>query len=120
MTDAAGEPQDVAEGLDDDKLPIDYPPDRPLGVNQYGTTGGEQAYAEPLDEWVRREEPDPVVEADAAISEDREPVIRAPRDVDPLDRDEERAGDDTRGDVAQEREAPLAAEEDAIHVERQR
>jgi hypothetical protein len=49
---------DVSELLDDDVLTSEYPPDRPLGVNQYGTTPQEERVDEPIAERVRREEPD--------------------------------------------------------------
>ena len=37
--------QDRAEGLDDDEVPEgDYPPERPLGAEDYGTTAAEEAW----------------------------------------------------------------------------
>jgi hypothetical protein len=47
---------DVSELLDEDALPPEYPPDRPLGANQYGTTPQEERIDEPLEERTRREE----------------------------------------------------------------
>jgi hypothetical protein len=60
------DPQDVAESLDPDELPeyddptgnLQYPPDRPTGVNQYGVTAAEERVDEPLEERARREVPD--------------------------------------------------------------
>jgi len=63
MTDA-GDPQDVAEALDADKMPGDsddptaggeYPPDEPVASLDYGTTAGEERTPEPLEERVERE-----------------------------------------------------------------
>src|SRR4051812_11533542 len=115
---ANDDPQDEAEALDDDRLPSEYPPDAPFGVEDYGTTGGEERIPEPLDERVRREEPDPVVQADAAIAEGtglgRMPTM--PDGEDDLHLDGISSGDMTLRDVATEREAPAPAEIDAVHV----
>jgi hypothetical protein len=79
-----------AEATDDEKLDGEYPPDRPLAVEDYGTTGAEQRIEEPLTERVAREEPDD---------------LGAAGDV----------GDPFAGEPATEREAPTPAEVDAIH-----
>src|SRR5947199_209332 len=50
--------QDLAEQLDEDKVDGEYPPDRPLGVDTYGTTAAEERVGEPLVEAMAREEPD--------------------------------------------------------------
>jgi len=51
--------QEAAEALDDDQLTDEYPPEEPLGVDEYGVTDRETAIPEPLDEFVtRREVPD--------------------------------------------------------------
>jgi hypothetical protein len=57
--------QDVAESLDQDETgggdadyPEDYPLDRPLGVEEYGTTGDEEETGESIRRRVAREEPD--------------------------------------------------------------
>jgi hypothetical protein len=69
MSDASDR-QDVAEALDADKIVDDrgaedelgdYPPDAPMGVEDYGVTDREEAVDEPLAERVAREEPDPLV-----------------------------------------------------------
>ncbi|MEY2420327.1 MAG: hypothetical protein QOI95_394 [Acidimicrobiaceae bacterium] len=90
------DPQDEAEALDDDELAgaREFPPERPFVVDDYGTTPGEERVPEPLEEFVRREQPD---------------RIR------PLD-DEWFEVDETERDFAAELEAPLPAEEAAIHV----
>jgi hypothetical protein len=86
--------QQRAEALDDDKLGDAFPPEAPLGVDEYGTTRAEEAWDEPLEERLAREEPDVLVP------------------------DEERVepSDPTLSDVAQEREGAVPAEEAAIHV----
>ena len=58
--------QDVAESVDPDVLPdyddpagnLMYPPDVPMGVQEYGTTAAEERVDEPLEERVAREVPD--------------------------------------------------------------
>src|SRR5829696_4708935 len=57
MSNASDDAND-AELLDDDKLPPAYPPDEPLGVDEYGVTAAEEAVEEPLAERVAREEPE--------------------------------------------------------------
>lgn len=63
----ASDPQDTAEALDADKLPgseddptagAEFPPEQPLGAEEYGTTPGEATVDEPLAERVQREEPE--------------------------------------------------------------
>lgn len=54
---AAGDPSEL---LDDDVLPAEYPPDHPTGVDDYGTTAQEERVDEPLEERIRREEPEVV------------------------------------------------------------
>lgn len=86
--------QQRAEALDDDKLGDEVAPEEPVGVEEYGTTPAEEAWDEPLEERLAREEPD----------------VSVP--------DEERVepGDPTLSDVAQEREGAVPAEEAAVHV----
>lgn len=85
--------QQRAEDLDEDKIGGEYPPERPLGVEEYGTTAAEEAWDEPLEERLAREEP-----------EDG-PGGPPDEDGDPYD------------DAVQEHEAPVPAEEAALHVE---
>lgn len=68
MTDL-GDPQDRAEALDTEMISDEYddpegalvyPPDRPAGVREYGTTAAEERTPEALDERVRRDAPDPL------------------------------------------------------------
>jgi hypothetical protein len=124
----------ASELLDDDKLPAEYPPDEPMGVEEYGTTAAEQAVPEPLDERVLREEPDqplattPTVDDQVGRLVDLEPgqeldltaeaVAREVDDVDASDlaASDLTSGDPTRRDVAQERTGALPAEEAAMHL----
>jgi hypothetical protein len=90
--------QDRAEALDDDKLGSEAAPEAPLGVEDYGTTAAEERFDEPLEERLRREEPedgdgDTITAAEAGAAAD----------------------DETLCDVATELEAPPAAEEAAVH-----
>lgn len=112
-----------AEDLDDDKLGGSYPPDEPLGVDQYGTTHAEEEVDEPLEERLAREEPD------VAVLDDPEVVLVAPdegmgpddeaqavaRALPHADGDPDR-GDDT-SDTAAELGGEVSAEEAAVHVE---
>ena len=109
--------QNLSEELDDDKIEEEYPPERPLGVEDYGTTPAEEAWDEPLEERLAREEPDVLVPEDESL-ELVQPDEGAHTDVEP---DEvatlvDHAGDTTLDDVAQEREGAPPAEEAALHV----
>ena len=117
MTDARDD-QDVSEALDDDKLPGDYPPEQPLGVDEYGVTAAEELVDEPLEERVRREVPEQaraddrgigsIVEPDEGGSPDDEPDAVAELAVEDFD--------STLEDVAQERVDAPPAEEAAMHL----
>ena len=89
--------QNRAEDLDEDKIGGDFPPEQPLGVEEYGTTAAEQEWDEPLEERIAREEPD-VLPVDGRVDTDDEV-------------------DDTFDDAVQEHEAPIPAEEAALHIE---
>lgn len=74
------DPQDSAEALDADKIddagddsvvPEVYPPDRPMGVGEWGTTADEERRPEPLADFVQREEPDPLRDALDREAEER-------------------------------------------------
>jgi hypothetical protein len=115
MTDM-GDAQDIAESLDSDKLPdyddpeglLEYPPDHPLGVREYGTTAAEERVDEPLDERLRRDDRD---EDDA----DEGTVGRL---VEPgADDDGLATEDDEDEEVASSvDEEDLSAEEAAVHL----
>lgn len=87
-TSGTGDDQDLAEAFDPDVVGEGYqafPPERPLGVDQYGTTAAEERIDEPLEERVRREEPDPSMETGRdAGREHREPTDEGPADDDEL------------------------------------
>jgi hypothetical protein len=106
------DPQDRAEALDDDKMavtdtPVDdleYPPDQPTAVEDYGTTAAEEQVDEPLEERITREVPEgaPVDEPTGRLVEPGE--------------DEIGAADDEADAVAREvPAADLTAEEAAVH-----
>ena len=124
----------LSELLDDDKLPAEYPPDEPLGVDEEALTVRGQQTDEPLEERVQREEP----EVFAASGVDDEPVgpLVAPGGEQGLDltketiaseagivpdpgdlaADDIASGDTTTRDVATERVESRSAEEDAMHL----
>jgi hypothetical protein len=123
---------DRSEAADTDKLSDEYPPDELLASDDYGVTGAEQRYDEPLDERVRREQPE-ATEPDAADGrservvqpvdqdgpdEEEDLVAAAIEDPDVRDRppDDEVTGDETTRDAATER-VPPPAEEVALHIE---
>jgi hypothetical protein len=128
---AFDDPQDQAEALDEDELTgePEYPPERLLGADDYGTTAAEERVAEPLDEFVKREQPDRLrthrpepprlidPESVEGLEDDEDLVAGEvePLDV-PLPDDDLFTGDETERDFATELEAPLAAEEAAIHI----
>jgi hypothetical protein len=103
--------QDRAEALDDDKLGTEVPPESPLGVEDYGTTAAEERYDEPLEERLRREEPDdpPVDDAPIQLVDDGDDDLVTAAAADAA------TADETLGDVATELEAPPPAEEAAVH-----
>ena len=123
----------LSELLDDDKLPAEYPPEAPLGLDEDELTVRGQQTDEPLEERVRREEPEvweqerpdqPVghlVEPESGQELDltKEAVASAvgegpgPGD---LDAGDPAGGDITTGDVATERVEDLSAEEAAVHL----
>lgn len=128
----AGDEQDQAETLDSDELEGgDFPSDRYQGANQYGVTGAEQQWDEPIEESISREVPDEPVRRGA-----RPPVLVAPdeggifddetdavaldesgEDDGPLAEDDDFSGDPSVRDEASERGVGLSAEESAIHIE---
>lgn len=103
--------QSQAEGLDDDRIAGDYPPDQPLGAEDYGSTAAEERIDEPLEERVWREEPEEQPPGSAVAG-------RPPGSPGPLEEGDPAAGDATLRDVATEHEGPGSPEEDAMHVER--
>ena len=141
MTDV-GDSQSEAEFLDDDKLPSEYPPDRPLGVDEYGVTAYEETVPEPLEERLRREEPDfdelarrgdrgddgdgddevgTLVDADeGGFDDEGDSVATSIRRVRQrnISEDDIAYGDETLRDVATERldDDDVPAEEAAIHI----
>lgn len=122
---------DQSEALDDDKLGGTYPPDQPVGVDEYGITDQEQRIDEPIAERVLREEPEldgipdaeragRLVAPDEGIEADDEAAAVA-SSVDDLSRgdlsaDDIASGDTTTRDTATELATDLSAEEAAVHV----
>lgn len=111
------DPQDVAESLDPEVLPdyddpegtLEYPPDRPMGVEEYGITPAQERVDEPLAERVAREVPESSGSRRGQRGVGR---LAAPGDDDPtFDDDEAEAIADYTEDAAD-----LSAEEDAVHV----
>ncbi|HEV2809733.1 MAG TPA: hypothetical protein VGV93_04950 [Acidimicrobiales bacterium] len=123
----------LSELLDDDKLPAEYPPDRPLGVDEEALTARGEQTDEPLEERVRREEPDVAVTGladdsvgplvapggDEGLDVTKEEVasdIGNGSDQDSLDVGDIASGDTTTRDVATERVNARSAEEEAVHL----
>jgi hypothetical protein len=123
----------LSELLDDDKLPEEYPPDRPLGVEDPDVIPDHLALGDTVAERAAREEPDtlgppagdgghvghlvepdqgmgPDVEADAVASLAEEELDGA------LAEDDIVGGDPTTRDVATERYEDESAEEAAMHL----
>jgi hypothetical protein len=119
----------------DDALDEGYsPPEKPRGLDAFGTTAAEQQQGETLDQRLRQEEPDPSADPDAPLSredyDDDEAVsesdefyddqevgdVRAGRLVQP---DEGIFGDDDKDEIAGDAGidgGAASAEEAAIHV----
>ncbi|MCU1353725.1 MAG: hypothetical protein JWM05_2934 [Acidimicrobiales bacterium] len=127
----APDEQDRAESTDDDEFTGDtgdYPPEHTLGAEDYGITAAEQQWDEPLEERIRREEPERQPPEDDPIeltTDDRGMLIDdEPGDVADAVRlspgripeDNGTTGDSTLRDYAAEHEAPLPAEEAAVHI----
>jgi hypothetical protein len=123
--------QDLAEGFDSDKLSedtddpageLEFPPERPLGVNQYGTTAAEEHVGEPADERARRDTRDPL---DAIAEPDDEELRRIELDEADLEADLEElaeleSDDDDEDDSSGARVGRLvdpSAEDDAVDAE---
>ena len=123
---------DVSELLDEDALPAEFPLDRPIGVDQYGTTPQEERVDEPLEERILREEPEerpgdrPVL-----LLDETEDGLGAAEDIDAGETgdamlgelgDAAWAGDDTGPGLGTPPSGfpadrvPLAAEEAAVHI----
>ena len=119
--------QDRAEVLDDDVLGDEFPPDEPLAVDDYGVTGGESRHPEPLDERVRRDEPDvPARDRDAAplvqpVVDEDEAVYDGEKDLVAdavIDADAEAPGSRTVNETALAADrVPPPAEEVAMHLD---
>lgn len=86
----------LSELLDDDKLPAEYPPDEPLGVDEEELTVRGQQTDEPLEERLQREEP----EVSANDRQDDEPVgpLVAPEGEEGLDLTKESVASAVEGD----------------------
>ena len=117
MTDARDD-QDIAESLDDDKLPGDYPPDEPMGVDDYGVTAAEELTDEPLEERVAREVPERGRPVDRGIGTLLDPDEGGSSDQEPdaVATLQQQDDDETLDDVAQERVDDVSAEEAAMHL----
>jgi hypothetical protein len=132
--DEVDDEQDVAEGLDDEELSGEYPPDQPLGVDDEGVTGLEQLGGESVSEREDRTEPE-VWERDRApasetgpqlegepepgTADDEKDLVAPPfpeADPGPLEEDDDFTGDETTRDVATER-SPEAAEDAAVRID---
>lgn len=132
MSDASrSDDQNLAEQVDTDKLGHEFPPEAPLGVEEYGVTARQEAVDEPLEERVAREQPD--VGA-GSISPDDEvgELVQPDAGARPDEEDQAVAGEVgrphppagpggpgaeavTTDDIATERAPDLAPEDEAVH-----
>lgn len=125
------------EDLDDAKLSGEYPPDRPLAVDDQGVTGVEQLGGESFADRDDRTEPEVwerpagaagdqggvelVGEHDVGEPDDEKDLVGeladpADRRLGPLAEDDEVSGDETTRDVATER-VTTPAEDEAVHID---
>lgn len=122
---------DKSEQLDGDKITGDFPPEEPVGVDEYGITEQEQRIDEPIQERVLREEPEvaDVGRADEAgrlvapdegsLPDDESAAVASAVERLPesqLEPADSGAGDSTTRDTATEHVPDLTAEEAAVHV----
>lgn len=122
---------DRSELLDDDTLAPEYPPDRPLGADEYGTTHQEERVDEPLEERVRRDQSPPTRADEPVLLLDETGDGPEESDLDEGETgssvlgevgDAEWAGDDAGPalgpppSVSAADRVPLSAEEAAVHV----
>lgn len=107
---------DNAEGA------LEYPPDRFQGVNQYGTTAGEERVDEPLAQHLARHVPDPFDEIDEPTPEELRELERealggpdsTDEEVDDVYTDE---GFDVESDESIGRLVEPGAEDDGVYAE---
>jgi hypothetical protein len=134
QVDDVDDEQDVAEGLDDEDLSGEYPPEEPLGVDDEGVTGLEQLGGESVSEREDRTEPEvweretapasetgPQLEGEPepGTADDEKDLVAPPfpeQDPGPLEEDDDFTGDETTRDVATER-SPEAAEDAAVRID---
>ena len=126
------DPDQPGEELDESTEDIEYPPDRPLGSTDWGTTaleeeGGEDFYhrdkrTEP-EVWEQRPTaPDDPIElvGDAGELDVEEELVadayEEDAEIGPLAPDDEFSGDATTRDTVDDR-VPPSAEESAVHVD---
>ena len=122
---ASPDPEYAAKRITGDtQEEIPVPAERPVAVDDYGTTAAEESSDEPLDGRLRREEPD--FPAKAATDADESPDADQPYPEDPEERvgrivetDEGARADDeadaVAGDVGTD-QGGFSAEERAMHV----
>ena len=94
------------------------PNDRPVAVDEYGTTAGEQRDGEPLDLRLSREVPDPTMEVEVPYLSEAEGLGDAPAGR-IVDTDEGAREDDVKENVAFDvgrDEGQRSAEEAAMHT----
>ncbi len=92
------------------------PPERPRGLDAFGTTAEEEMRGESLDQRIAQEEPDPAMEVDGVLDDGEVGEARAGRLVDP----DEGVREDTESDLVATDvgidAGAASAEEAAMHV----
>ena len=98
------------QDIETDQTAPSVPRDRPLGVNQWGTTEAEERVDEPLYRRVRREQPD--VDERAYAGDNPAPRLLQPdSDIEEIDETAEEVAF-----TAEDDSAGLSAEEAAVHI----
>ncbi len=119
----------------DDALDEGYsPPERPRGLDAFGTTAAEQQRGETLEQRLRQEEPDPTADPDAPLSrndlDDDEALSESDEFFDDDEVGDQRAGrlrapdegifeDDEKDEIAEDTGidgGAASAEEAAVHI----
>ena len=115
--DSSADPERDAARAADGPSPVALPTDQPIAVTDFGTTAEEQREGEPLDDRLRREEPDVIEELEAPTVAD--PVAEAEAEWESQSTDETDldTGGSPRDDYPSVQTRPLDASDVATEID---
>ena len=106
----------VDRGVDDALDEGHSPPDRPMGVDKFGTTAAEAEEGETLDMRLAEEVPDPNMQFDDPLARQPDPMGQRLDDDSEADRDSfDRDRHEDSGEVGDERAGRLLAPDEGAH-----